>query len=86
MREKAEARAKARASGSGAAAQGDTGRRGTMQKVLAKEEQRIETGSQVAGAQLTFAQQLEQAGKLLNPATKERLGSFTKTAHSETSP
>lgn len=58
MREKAEARAKAKAEAEnnpGADAAASTGRRTTIAKVLAKEEQRIETGSQVAGAQLSFA-------------------------------
>ena len=57
MREKAEARAKAKAEAENnpGADAAPTGRRTTIAKVLAKEEQRIETGSQVAGAQLSFA-------------------------------
>ena len=65
MREKAEAKRKAKTETSAAAGDGGgeftnqaprvSGRKMTIAKVLAKEEQRIETGSQVAGAQLSFA-------------------------------
>ena len=64
MREKAEAKRKAKTEAAAAGGDGDgfmnqapraSGRKMTIAKVLAKEEQRIETGSQVAGAQLSFA-------------------------------
>jgi len=37
------------------------GRRGTMMKMIEKEEKRIETNSQVKGTTLTFAEQLKRA-------------------------
>jgi len=54
MREKADARKKAKED----AANGTTApeRKNTLGKVLEEEEKRIETGSQVPGAQLSFAE------------------------------
>ena len=49
MKEKAEARAKAKAAGE----QTPEKPKMTISRLLTKEEQRIETGSQVAGAQLS---------------------------------
>lgn len=55
MREKAEERAKAKAAAeAGGEPQSRLSNGGKIAKVLAKEEARIETGSQVAGAQLSF--------------------------------
>lgn len=53
MREKAEARAKAKAEAAasgGDAARVSMNRKKTIARLLSKEEQRIETGSQIAGA------------------------------------
>ena len=49
----------------------------TIAKKIKEEEKRIETGSQVAGAQLTMEQQHDAVKALIKPETAEKLGSFS---------
>ena len=48
----------------------------TIAKKIQEEEKRMETGSQVAGAQLTTEQQLQAVNSLITPETSQKLGSF----------
>lgn len=81
MREKAEEKKRLAALGGGAGAP-VIGRKMTLAKKLSKEEDRI-TASQVGGTTMSFAEQLAQAGNLLKPATKDKLGSFGKNTANE---
>lgn len=81
MREKADEKKRNASLGGGAGAP-VIGRKMTLAKKLSKEEDRI-TASQVGGTTMSFAEQLAQAGNLLKPATKEKLGSFSTNTGSE---
>lgn len=52
-------------------------RKMTLAKIIQKEENRISSDSQIAGTKLSFAEQLQQASKLLKPATKAKLSQIS---------